>query len=381
MKTTPKTLAVAAVAAVSLTLAACGGGESTGGSGAGSAAEEILPMPEIDDSDGLVIEGEKVADADELAAAREEGSVAWYTGSGAESAEVTAARFEAETGVKVDMTRMPSGKLSERVLSENGAGRLDAGVVLVTDPVIAEQFASEGVYEPYEVASSDALADTEDVVWDDGLYYTAYYSAYAFSYNNQVVDEADAPKDWEDLVDERWKGKVGIVSAGAGGTVQGLAQFQQKLDPDYWEKLAALEPRIFDTTSVQLEALARGEIEVATSGFNSTYGAEVAGAPITLVVPPSGVSGTFNMQGVTKAGTESAAAKLFQDWTMSTSGQRFAAAQGFVAARTDIPATKVGDYTLPTADEGGFDLYTPEQARTEGADIVARWNKAFGFGG
>lgn len=382
MKKPTKTLAVAAVAAVSLTLAACGGGgEGSSSAGAGSAAEEILAMPEIDASDGLVIDGEQVADAELLEAAREEGSVGWYTASGAESAEVTAARFEAETGVDVDMTRMPSGKLSERVLSEAGAGRLEAGVVTITDPVLAEEFAEAGVYAPYEVTSSDALADTEGVVYEDGLYYAPYYSAYAFSYNNQVVQKGDAPKDWSDLLDPKWKGKVGIVNAGAGGTVQGLAKFQEELDADYWEKLAAQEPRIFDTTSVQLEALARGEIEVATSGFNSTYGAEVAGAPITLVVPPSGVSGTYNMQGVTEAGLDSAAAKLFQDWTMSTSGQRFAAAQGFVAARTDIPTTRTGSYELPSGDSDGLELYTPEQARTEGADIVARWNRAFGYSG
>ncbi|MRJ75532.1 extracellular solute-binding protein [Aeromicrobium sp. SMF47] len=383
MRTIPKSVAVAAAAVMSLSLAACGGSSSSGGAGgSASAAEEILAMPEIDDSDGLVIGGEKVADADLLKAARKEGSVAWYTASGAESAEVTAARFEAETGVKVKMTRMPSGKLAERVLSESGAGRLDAGVVTITDPVIAEEFASKGVYAPYKVASYDTVSKVDGVVYEDGLYYAPYYSAYAFSYNNQVVKEADAPKDWADLTDPKWKGKVGIVHAGAGGTVQGLAQFQEeRLGKDYWGKLAALKPRIFDTTSTQLEALARGEIHVATSGFNSTYGAEIAGAPITLVVPPGGVSGTYNMQGVTKAGLDSAAAKLFQDWSMSSSGQQFAAAQGFVAARTDIPATKTGDYTLPTADSPDFELYTPEDARELGADIVARWNKAYGYGG
>lgn len=383
MKKTTKTFAVAAVAAVSLTLAACGGGgEASGSGGADSAAEEILPMPEIDDSDGLVIEGEQVADAELLEAAREEGSVGWYTASGAESAEVTAARFEAETGIDVDMTRMPSGKLSERVLSEAGAGRLDAGVVTITDPVLAEQFASEGVYAPYEVASYDALTDMDGVVWEDGLYYAPYYSAYSFAYNNQAVQGDDVPQDWDDLLDPKWKGKIGIVSAGAGGTVQGLARFQEtELGDDYWDKLAAQEPRIFDTTSVQLEALARGEIEVVTSGFNSTYGAEVAGAPVTLVVPPAGVSGTYNMQGVTEAGAESPAAQVFQNWTMSVSGQRFAAAQGFVPARTDTPETQVGDYQLPPADSDQFTLYTPEEAKEIGSDVVARWNRAFGYNG
>ncbi len=384
MKKTTRNLAVAAVAAVSLTLAACGGsGDGSGaGAGADSAAEEILAMPEIDDSDGLVIDGEEVADADLLAAAREEGSVAWYTASGAESAEVTAARFEAETGIDVDMTRMPSGKLSERVLSEAGAGRLEAGVVTITDPVLAEQFADEGVYTPYEVASYDTLTGMDGVVWEDGLYYAPYYSAYSFAYNDQAVGEDDAPKDWDDLLDPKWKGKLGIVNAGAGGTVQGLARFQEtKLGDDYWEKLAAQEPRIFDTTSVQLEALARGEIEVVTSGFNSTYGAEVAGAPITLVVPPAGVSGTYNMQGLTEAGADSAAAKVFQNWTMSTAGQKFAAAQGFVPSRTDTPDTPVGDYQLPAADSDQFTLYTPQEAKEIGADVVSRWNRAFGYSG
>lgn len=339
-------------------------------------------MPQIDDSDGLVIDGEEVADAELLEAARNDTAV-WFTGSGSQSAELTAARFEEETGVEMEMTRLPSGKLNERVLSESGAGRLSAGVVTITDPVLAEGFADGGVYVPYTDAPTyDTLAGMENVVWDDGAYFTAYYSAYAFAYNDQAVEEADAPQTWEDLLDPQWKGKMGIVNAGAGGTVQGLAAFQEEvLGDSYWGGLAAQDPRIFDTTSVQLEALARGEIEVVTAGFNSTYGSELGGAPITLVVPEKGISGTFNMQGLTTTGADSPAAKLFMNWTWSQSGQEFAAAQGFVGARTDIDQAATGPYQLPKASDESFVVYTPEEAAEEGEDVVRRWNAEFGFSG
>lgn len=370
--------ATAVALLLSASLAACGGGPGRPDDAA--VAETMLAMPTIDDSDGLVIHGERIADAELLTAARGE-ALNWYTASGAESAGLTAARFEAETGVHVNMTRLPSGKLNERVLSENGAGRLSAGVVTITDPILAEGFAEAGVFAPYRTPTYDKLVEMGDVVWQGGEYYTVYYSAYAFAYNDLAVEPDEAPARWEDLLDPKWKGKVGVVNAGAGGTVQGLADFQERvLGADYWAGLSAQEPRIFDTTSVQLDALARGEIEVATIGFNSTYGAEQAGAPIELVVPEKGISGTFNMQGLTRAGANSPAARLFMNWTMSRSGQEFAAAQGFVGSRTDIDQVPTGQYQLPKADDKGFVVYTPEDARNRGRDIVARWNTMFAFG-
>lgn len=380
MKMTRLSVLGAALAACSLLLAGCGGGAAEGG--AGSVTEQMLAMPPVDDTAGLVIDGEQVADAELLEAARGD-KLVWFTGSGSESAELTADRFTEETGVEVEVTRMPSSKLNERVLSEAGAGRLSAGVVTITDPLLAEGLAEQGVYVPYtDMPTHDVLNGTEDVTWADGAYYTSYYSAYAFAYNSRAVAEADVPASWNDLLDPKWKDRMGVVHAGAGGTVQGLAAFQEQvMGDDYWAGLAAQGPRIFDTTSVQLEALARGEIEIATAGFNSTYGAQKSGAPIKLVVPQEGVSGTFNMQGLTTAGQESPAAKLFMNWTWSKAGQQFAAAQGFIGARTDIEQVPTGEYRLPKADDATFVVYTPEEAEQHGADVVRRWNEAFGFNG
>jgi len=376
---------VAVVGSAAVVLASCGGsgsGTPSGGAAAKAAgSNELLAMPKVETSNGLVIDGEPVADKALFDAAKTD-KVNLYSASGKESEDLTIARFKAETGIDIELTRMPTNKLAERVLSEQGAGKLKAGVVRVTDPRVAEDFAAKGVYTAYQPPSFDELSKADNVVFNKGQYLTAYYSAYAFGYNSQLVNGGDVPKKWEDLADPKWQGKLGVVNAGAGGTVTALAHMQiTEFGADYLTKLGALKPRIFDTTSVQLEALARGEITVATLGFNSTYGAEVAGAPIKLVVPQDGISGSFNLMGLTPAGAKSPAAKVFINWTMSKAGQKFAAAQGFVPARPGLGQQKTGEYQLPTADSSAFKLYTPEDAVKYGKSDVETWNKAFNYVG
>lgn len=82
--------------------------------------------------------------------------------------------------------------------------------------------------------SADVLGKFEDDLWRDLFY---------------------------DLLSPQWRGRIGIVQVGAGGTGAALASFQIKqLGGGYLEKLGQREPRIFDTGSVQLDALARGEV-------------------------------------------------------------------------------------------------------------------------
>lgn len=389
MKTNSYGAAAAAIVAVSVVvLSGCSSGNATepGSSDRPDTAENsttaILAMPDIDDADGLVIGGEEVADAELLAAARDT-SVNWVTSSGSESAELTAARFEAETGVKIEVSRLAATKLNERLLSEAGVGRLTNDVVTIGDPVFAEGLAEQGVFVPYTtIPAYQTLRNTENVVWADGAYYTAYNTVSGIAYNNLAVASEDAPSSWDDLLDPKWNGQLGIVSAGAGGAAQGLAAFADHvLGDDYREDFAAQKPRIFDVTSVAIEALARGEIQAAPAVVNTAFAAAQAGAPITIVVPAEGVSGTFNMQGLTAKGEGNPAAQLFMNWTWSQSGQQFAEAQGFVSARTDTEQVPTGDYQLPRASDDTFWVYTPEAAQQDGAEVVRRWNQAFGISG
>lgn len=359
--------------AVSVT--GCGGGSTAAKEGPGSG---LLPLPVVETSDGLRIDGELVADKTLFEAAKND-TVKLYSGTGKEAEDLTDARFSAETGIKVDLTRLPTNKLAERALSEAGAGKLEAGLIRMTDVRIAREFTSKNIFVPYRTPSHDVLVAQEAGVRD--TFVNCYYFVNAMAYNSASV-EGDAPTKWEDLADPKYKGKLGVNAITTGGTLNALAHFQiSTFGPEFLQAQGALQPRIFDSTATQVDALARGEITVGPVSFNNAFATELAGAPIKLVIPEKGVSASEGVIGMTAKGLQSPAAQVFMNWTMSKAGQRFAAAQGFAPSRTDIEPVKAGEYQLPKADSPQFHLFTEEDfARYADAD-EAVWKRAFNYMG
>lgn len=366
--------ALAALVTLVLVVSACG----KPGGGKDEQAAELLPPAQVDTSDGLRIDGELIADEALWEAAKGK-VVNLYSGTGKEAEDLTAARFHAETGLDVNLTRLPTNKLAERVLSEHGANKLSADIVRLTDPRAARELAAQGVYAPYETPFDALLREQRTGVRD--TYLNCYYFVNAMGFNNAVI-ESDQPTGWHDLVDPKYFGKLGVVAITTGGTLNALAHFQiETLGRDFLVAQGRQDPRIFDSTSTEVDSLARGEIAIASLSFNNAFAAELAGAPITLVVPEQGVSASENLMGMTANGVANPAAKVFMNWTMSKAGQRFAAAQGFVPARTDIEPVKSGKYQLPKADSPQFHLFTEEQFNEFAARDEQWWKEAFGYMG
>ncbi|WP_457947476.1 ABC transporter substrate-binding protein [Pseudarthrobacter sp. alpha12b] len=373
MRKTLTALILAVGMAVSVT--ACGGTATSAKEAAGS---ELLPMPSVDTSDGLRIDGELIADKKLYEAAKND-TVKLYSGTGKEAEDLTDARFSAETGIPVDLTRLPTNKLAERALSEAGAGKLEAGVIRMTDVRIAREFTDKKIFVPYRTPSHDILVSENAGARD--TFVNCYYFVNALAYNSAAV-EKDPPTKWEDLADPKYKGKLGLTAITTGGTINALAHFQlSTFGPEFLQSQGTLQPRIFDSTSTQVDALARGEITFGPVSFNNAFATELSGAPIKLVIPEKGVSASEGVMGLTPKGLESPAAQVFLNWTMSKAGQRFAGAQGFAPSRTDIEPVKAGDYELPKADSPRFHLFKEEDfAKYADADEKV-WKQAFNYVG
>lgn len=359
-------------------LSGCGGAAGAGDQSTGSAAQQLLPMPKVDASDGLRIDGELIADKALYEAAKND-TVKLYSGTGKEAEDLTDARFLAETGIKVDLTRLATNKLAERALSEFGAGKLTAGLVRMTDIRLARQFTDKGVFVPYRTPSYATLA--AEKAWTSDNFVTCYYFVNAMAYNSSAITQ-DPPSTWEDLADPKYKGKLGVDAITTGGTLNALAHFQiSTYGPDFLVAQAKNQPKIYDSTATQVDALARGEITIASVSFNNALATELSGAPIKLVIPEAGVSASAGVLGLTPAGAKSPAAQVFMNWSMSKAGQKFAAAQGFAPSRTDIDQVKSGDYQLPKADSPQFHLFTEQDFAKYADKDEAVWKKAFNFMG
>ncbi|OLT00278.1 hypothetical protein BJF90_35965 [Pseudonocardia sp. CNS-004] len=350
----------------------CGGG---GGGATGSPGSDAA----VSTDDGLVIDGELIADK-ALFDAAEGGSVSFYSTSDAATEELIIDRFTEQTGITVTLTRLTSAKMEERVRSEVGAGRFGADVLRTTDPLFAVELAEQQALVPWAPPSADELTRSGAMRPGDPAI-TSMYGAYALAFNNRVVAPQDAPTTWTDLLDAKWAGgKIGLARPSASGAAWvelGLRTF----GPDFWPQVAASSPRVFDSVSVQSEALARGEIAVSVFPISSAFVAAEQGAPIQLVIPEDvGVAAFPVSIGLTTAGADNPAAEVFANWLLSKSTQQFMAGFGTIPARSDLARVEeAGQPVLPAVGTPQLQILTTADQQARRDEILTSWNRAFGI--
>lgn len=361
-------LALAALL-LSGTLAGCGAGGTDG-------------SVDLAENGDLVIGSELVADADLIEAAKEEGSLVFYTGASEQSEGQVAEAFTEDTGIDVEIVRLAPNKLSERILSEQAAGELGADLIRTSGEDLISSIADSGALEEHPLTPDITGAIDPAAVYDDGTYYSSFDRIYSFGYNNQVIKEAEAPQNWADLLDEKYKGQNGVVQVGAGGSTAALTRFQfDRLGTDWMEQFAATDPRVFDSSASVTDALARGEIGIASIPIATAYSAMEEGAPITVAIPDEGAAAYPFYLGLAADAEHPNAAKVFMNWLMSASGQELAASIGDYPVHKDMPNPSIGEIELPAADSDFVYRSTIEESLKNLEPDAKQWTQIFGYTG
>lgn len=363
-----RTGSIASLAVLMLTLTACG---------SASANSVVTDAAEVDTAGGsLVINGEQIADQETYEAAKEQ-TLTVYTGYQEANQHVLNEAFTEDTGIKVEFVRDVTNKLSERVLSEAGAGQLGADVLITSDYKVANGFDEAGIWDSFVPAS---VEDLPEVQHNDGKFVTFANVPVTFAYNTNNVSEEDAPTSWKDLLDPANEGRIGIVQGSAGGSSIALNRFiQEEVDPDYWTKMAALKPTVYDSGGQRQEALARGELNVATAG---TAAVNVAitedGAPIEYVVPEEGIVLFSFFAGRTADSKNPEAAEVYLNYALSERGQSVIRQVGDYSVRADVDPPAAAGRDLPRLDSDQVWLMPAEDELTYASEDAALWRAAFG---
>lgn len=332
----------------------------------------------VERSAGLVIDGERIADRATYDAARAQGTLTLYSGYSALPEDAVVTAFTEDTGIAVELVRLSSNRLYERISAEKPAGRLGADVVRISDPGFVDGLSRQGVFRPYDPPTAANLRD--DVRFDGGRYHRTFNPVYTFGYNTVVVEPGTAPRSWQDLTDPRWAGSLGIAQAGAGGSALALTRFQrERLGDDFLRAYAANDTRIFDAVGAELDGIARGEVSVGTVVVSSVNIARAENAPVQFVIPADGLTTYDYYTGVAADAPHRAAAELFMNWTMSRRGQSVFSQIGEYPVRTDVPTPVVLGTPLPDPDSPLVFRAPTDVARARAADDLAFWNSQFGY--
>jgi iron(III) transport system substrate-binding protein len=285
----------------------------------------------------LVIDGEEIAEARLFDAAGAEGKVTLYGVRPERNFAPLKEAFEKDTGIKVDFVRFTTQLLFQRATAEFAAGRLAADYIDLTDPPLIRDLVKQGILNhPHKVPGFDRLPPA--VRDDAGRWYDLFRSPASIGFNSAIVPQGERPTRWADLLDPKWKGKIGFASLDVGGSGFTIfAYMRDQLAPDFWRRLAANAPRIYPAVSPTVADLSRGETSIVVTSASIFIEQMEEGAPLDVVFPAEGVPAFPVTGGITSSAQHPNAAAVFLNWLASRHGGIEVARQGSYAINPDVP--------------------------------------------
>lgn len=245
--------------------------------------------------------------------------------------------------VDVRWLDMGSQEIYDRLNSEKANPQAD--VWYGGPDTIFARGAREKLLASYRPAWADHVAPESRHAGD--LYFGLYRTPAMPVYNSRLVAAADAPREWDDLLDPRWKGKVLIRDPLASGTMRAVWSFilsksvleTGSADAGFaWlARLDAQTKEYVFNPILMYEKLVRGEGLVTIWDLPDTLLERQRGSPLQYVFPKSGTPVIDDAIGLVAGARHPALAKQFIDFVGEKSMQSLAAEKTFrLPARTDL---------------------------------------------
>jgi iron(III) transport system substrate-binding protein len=262
------------------------------------------------------------ADPVDLAAAKKEAAVTWYTSTPVGTAQKIANLFQAETGIKVELFRSGGTQVLRRFMMEQQAGHMGADVLVSSDPAAVLDLAAKGLFVPFKPDGFEKVpAGLND---PDGRFVAQRVSVISIYGRTDLFPLSDMPKTWDDLLSPRFKGKLVTTNPSFTSLQLGVVATMAKLRSwEFFEKLAKQKVMQVQSGVDPPKKVALGERAVMVDGAD--YIALLhkdQGAPIEVVYPVEGAPLINSPNAVFKAAPNPNAARLFQNWMCSGEGQQ-----------------------------------------------------------
>jgi iron(III) transport system substrate-binding protein len=324
---------------------------------------------------GLSLAIGPVAAADQalIDAAKKEGHVTWYTSLIVDQfARPAAAAFEKAYGIKVDFVRADSAEISLRLLNESKAGHVQADVY---DGFGAPALVQQGIVASYIPEAAKSLpAQFHD---PDGHWAATNLYVLTPGYNTELVPKGMEPKNFQDLLDPQWKGKMAwnsqpSVAAASGFIGLVLADMGEEKGTAYLEALAKQNVAGLKVAARQvLDEVIAGEYAIALQIFNNHAVISAAqGAPVAWI-PMNPATGILSVFSVTEGAPHPNAGRLFVDYLVSADGQKLFRDADYLPVDPAVPPRVPS--LRPDGDKFRAIYFTPE----EYYGSLPKWTKLF----
>ena len=298
-----------------------------------------------------------------VAAAKKEGELTLYTTIAEKDLPAIVKPFEQKYGIKVTVWRAGTDKVLQRTVAEAKAKRHTVDAVhfgapemeaLAREKILAR--VSSPVHKDLQPGSVPAHKEWAATI----------LSVWVQAYNTSLVKKADLPKTYKDLLDPKWKGKLGIevknddwfatVVQLMGGEQQGVKFFQDLVAAN------GISPRHGHTLLNNM--VVSGEVPLALTVYNyMPEQAKKKGAPIDWFAIEPAVA-RANAIGVARNAPHPNAALLFYEYMLGPDGQNAMVGVDYVPTNTTVASPLKG-----------VKIVTTDPVRS--LDESAKWSKLY----
>jgi iron(III) transport system substrate-binding protein len=269
-----------------------------------------------------------------IQAARKEGKGVTYSVVDPTLMQTVVKGFKDKYGIEMEVTRLTSGTLGQRLTAEADAGSTAADVVIDTDKLLVAAMTAKGYYAPIDIipeaAAFPAAAKTPTSI-------IAGRVPYSMLWNTSEVTEA--PKSWQTLVDPKWKGRIMAVDPRIGASPTLWYVLMRKTYGDGFLKTLGQNVTFSSSAVPGMQQVAAGAQAIyAPAVHQITIGLKAKGAPIDEAFFGPTVSSDNVLSVMTKAPHPNIA-KLFAGFCLSVDGQAFLNKDGF-SMLPNVPGTR-----------------------------------------
>jgi ABC-type Fe3+ transport system substrate-binding protein len=288
--------------------------------------------------------------------------------------------FEKRYGIDVEPVVGRASTLVRKMVDESKAGVRYVDVHMGGSESVVTGMLPEGIVdalEPYMMLPEvkDAKQWWGGHIWVDNakkfVYSTLAYQPESLWFNSQLMKAEDV-RSFDDLLDEKLKGKIGFLDPRTPGSGASLWSYLREVKgEDYLRKLVGQKLSLSRDQRVLAEILAKGNVALVLGLTYYSYAPFIkAGLPVVpLPVPKEGlyVAGGSGHLVVLKNAPHPNATRLFLNWFLSREGQEvYTRAMHQPTRRLDVDSKWLREFgVLPAKDHLTIEQYYKRENQSE----------------
>ena len=274
-----------------------------------------------------------------VAMAEPSGKVMLYSSMQEAQLQAIEQAFEAKyPGVDMEYYYAGGGKLVTKMTTEaQDGGQIACDVVWLGDPSDYESFKANGWLMPYVSPETDHIA--KEYIDAEGYYTAGRLVTMGIAWNIGLVDEADAPKTWEDLLDPKWNNQIIMTDpAQASTTKYWMAAMMQseKYGPAFFEKLRENGVELESGTTATHNRVADASYQVGICLDYVSANLIAEGSPMAFHYTSEDVITMTSPLGIFTDSQNVENAQKLYDFILSKEGQELLVANNLVSVRDDV---------------------------------------------